>query len=366
MSYIEEGLKSLYLRIRDSTSVDQQGFSLFRIFFGLFNLFFPLYFGWIGDVPGSFYSPPIWSAANFFTNFPPGWVFITIDVIIITLLFFITVGIKTRISAFMVFFLLIFAQGFHYSLGKIDHGILFTLSFLALAFTNSGTEYALVKDRVIHTKYTGAALALFGIFISFGLFTAGFPKLISWVDFDLNTSGILDWYYKGYYTLERQRFLASYVPYVPMFFMELGDYFAVALELSGFFFLIKSKRYWRYWLLSLSVFHLVNVLILNIAFLGHIVVYGVFLLPPVFARFIKGTVNGNLLSTIFIGAFGLTLFRLFERTLGEVTTGYLVNEDLLAIFFWGFLIIIGIICVFFTESSTVHASPVSNSSMKRK
>lgn len=260
------------------------------------------------------------------------------------MLFCIIAGIKTRLSCILTFVLLIVAQSFHFSFGKIDHATLLTLTYLALACTNSGCEYTLIKDKELSKRYQNIGIAIFSICIAFGLFTAGFPKLISWVDFDLSTNGILSWYYQGFYSLERQRFLAPFVPHVPMILMEMGDYFAVFLELSGFFFLIKGKTYWRVWLLVLSFFHLMNVLILNIPFLGHIVVYGLFVLPPFFRSII---VDRKMASSIWLAGVvaGTVLagFRLYEQWFNLKFEPFF-GAEIASIFLWaGMFVITGMV-----------------------
>jgi hypothetical protein len=57
----------------------------------------------------------------------------------------------------------------------------------------------------------------------------------------------------------------------------LFDYAAVALELSPLFFLLHSRKGWRVWLLIVCAFHLVNTLLLNIAFIENTMVYLAFI-----------------------------------------------------------------------------------------
>ena len=52
----------------------------------------------------------------------------------------------------------------------------------------------------------------------------------------------------------------------------------MVFETTGFLFLVAGRRYFRAWLLTACVFHLVNGLVLNLAFHIHVPVYGVFLL----------------------------------------------------------------------------------------
>lgn len=278
MNSIESLLEKTYSRITRSTALNETGLSFFRIFLGVFSLLFTPRFYWIDAVPRSLFTPPLLSIANLFHTFPPAPTFQVIDWILIFLSFCILLGIKTRISSFLYFLLLVFAESFHFSFGKIDHYVLYTLVYLILALTNSGVYNALIADRPVRKSTQELALSLFGIFICFGMITAGFPKMIAWIDFDLHTSGILSWYYSGFYSLGRQEFLAPYIPYVPLWITEMADYAAVVLEMTGLIFLIHSKRAWQLWLMTLCMFHLCNILILNITFVVHVAVYGLYLI----------------------------------------------------------------------------------------
>jgi hypothetical protein len=156
------------------------------------------------------------------------------------------------------------------------------LIFLLLAFTNSGVKYALIPDK--KTVFHNVSIAVFALCLVFAFFTAGYEKAFVWLDFDLSTSGINYWFYGGYFTQFRTRFLADYFLQVPSLVKEFMDYTAVFFELSGIFFLLYNKKTWLLYLLLAAFFHLSNTLILNISFLSHFTVYGIWLLSPVLIR----------------------------------------------------------------------------------
>ena len=118
------------------------------------------------------------------------------------------------------------------------------------------------------------------IYIAFGFFTAGLPKFIKWVDFDLSQIGILEWFYKGYFTYDRVYLLADTVFKLPYILFEFLDYLAPTMELLGFVFLFWGRKAWRIYLIMISAFHMGNMLILNIEFILNVTCYGIFLVAP--------------------------------------------------------------------------------------
>ncbi|MEM1309666.1 MAG: hypothetical protein AAGF98_09325, partial [Cyanobacteria bacterium P01_H01_bin.153] len=124
------------------------------------------------------------------------------------------------------------------------------------------------------------AIAVLACILSFGMFTAGYEKYQNWLDFDLGTNGVLSWFYPGYFNLDSQFLMADLVFKIPFWLLELMDYSAVLLELTPFLCLIAGARFWKAWLLTACMFHLANLLILNIPFGHHIPVYCCFFLCP--------------------------------------------------------------------------------------
>ncbi|MGB3586645.1 MAG: hypothetical protein WBA23_08905 [Tunicatimonas sp.] len=203
-----------------------------------------------------------------------------------------------------------FANTFAFGFGKIDHVILLPLTLLCFSFSNWGTMYALKPDRRL--PFHNSSLGILGIFISFGMFTAGFEKLLVWVDFDTSTSGFLNWFYSGYFGYGRQLLLADWVFYLPKLVIEAMDYLAVVFELSAFLWLIRGPFSWRIWLLCACAFHLTNTLLLNIPFYIHV---------PVFAAFSFSSLHFQLRSSsvrvVAVIASLLGLTHLIMRILGQ-------------------------------------------------
>jgi hypothetical protein len=293
--FIERNLTILWQRLEDTCSNDERSLGIFRIFWGIYLLLFIApYTAFVGQVPQAFYNPPVLSLAFLFAGFPPYWLMLAGDLARIWLLVLITTGIKTRYCTIIFCLLTFLSENFLYSFGKINHDTLLWAVALCLAFTNWGVPYALVPDRRVNSKTAQRALATVGVFVAFGMFTAGFEKALHWINFDLSTGGFLSWFYGGYFILDRKLLLAPMVFRVPPQSFKILDYAAVAFELSPFFFLLAGRTAWRAWLLFAICFHLANSLLLNIAFYGQVLVYLPFIaLARCFGRLDVGAKAAN-------------------------------------------------------------------------
>jgi len=274
LCFLERSLAICWQRLEDTCSNDARSLGLFRIFWGTYILlFYAPYSAFVGQVPQSFYNPPVLSLAFLFPGFPPYWLMLAGDLVRIWLLVLITMGVKTRVCTIVLCLLTFIMTNFVYSFGKIDHDTVVWAVALCLAFTDWGVSYALVPDRSVNPMVAARALATAGILIAFGMFTAGFGKALHWINFDLSRSGFLSWFYSGYYTLDRTLLLAPVVLKVPPQLVKIADYAAVLFELSAFFFLLAGRIGWRVWLLVAVGFHLTNALLLNIPFHIQVLAY---------------------------------------------------------------------------------------------
>lgn len=274
---IEDVNQAFWKRVSKSTYVSPASLGIFRIIAGIFLLYFYYSYSWLADLPRGLFNPPILTVANLFDSFPPYYVLRIIDVGRLFLLVAIIIGFRTRIATLIWVILTIIAASFQFSFGKIDHDSALLLAMMiVLSFSGWGKEFAIWPDRDSRYDSTAGSLAVFAVIICYGMFTAGLGKAMVWVDFNLQTSGFASWYYLGLYDFNRDRLLAEYVPMIPFHFYEIMDYAAVFLELSPLLFLLLGRKTWLFWLLTASLFHLGNVLLLNIPFANHVLVYLVF------------------------------------------------------------------------------------------
>jgi hypothetical protein len=274
--FADDCIALLWQRVENATQLPVYEASVFRILSLL--LFNTPHYAWIGEVPATFFDPPLFSVASLFDRFPPQVFFRIYDLLIPVLLLCITVGIKTRCCGLICGLSYFLASSFGYSFGKIDHLLLPWVLLLLFSFSNWGTQLALIPDKSV--KNHQLPISLIAAVIAFGMLSAGAEKAIRWIDFDLETSGFHTWFLGNYFTLERDYLLANFVFKIPSFLLEAGEYAAVFFEVSGFLFLVFGRTSWRIWIVFGSLFHWANTLFLNIQFEAHIPVYLLFFLYP--------------------------------------------------------------------------------------
>lgn len=284
INFIDTGLGQFFQRIKASVAVDAKGLACFRMFFGLsmLTIFLPSW-SWLSDVPPGFFRPRPLSVAYLTDGHLAAGLYQFFDILVIVLFVFLIIGLYTRATLITLFVLSSILYSFSYTFDKIDHyTTILMFTYFCMIFTNSGTHFALRKDNDLGENMQSRGLGLLAIIICFGMFTAGFPKLINWVDFDLSTSGFLHWFYPGYFNVGNNKLLTPYVFGAPAWLFEIADYTAAIFEVSGLYFLWKGKKHWVFYLLIATFFHLANLLVLNIDFTQNVLCYGVFILPTLF------------------------------------------------------------------------------------
>jgi len=220
-------------------------------------------------------------------------------------------------------------MSFQYSFAKIDHYILPYFLLLCLSVSGWGCYLAVQPEKEISPAATERSLSLAAVIICFGFFTAGFGKALSWIDFDLNTSGFAWWYYGGYYNLDRKLLLAPLFNQVPFRALEFFDYAGVAFELSPLFFLLWSHKVWHLWLLVASFFHLMNTLLLNIPFVGHSLVFLAFLdFSALFECIKELSQKRSFQIAFFSGLFFIIFIRLRIIFSYQMSTNVFIQDDL--------------------------------------
>ncbi|MCC0177965.1 hypothetical protein I4641_13355 [Waterburya agarophytonicola K14] len=275
LNWIELKLSILWYKAEKSAKNNSDSLSKLRIFYGIFILLFlNLSFSWIGEIPQGLFLPNFLSLSIFFNGFPHYNFMLGIEIILVCLGFCLLLGIKARWTGIAFIIVYIIGNSFSFSFGKINHGsVMFITFILGLSFTNWGVNNALVPDKRVSEKFEQRVLATLGVILCFGMFTAGLEKALYWVDFDLNTGGFLSWFYQGYFTQGRERFLAPLILQLPPQMFEVADYLAVVFELSPLLALLSGRKWWLLWLLVACTFHLANTLLLNINFIAHAPVY---------------------------------------------------------------------------------------------
>lgn len=335
--------EQMWTRIIRASQIDEASITAFRRLFVVVSLllFIPNDL-WLAAVPKAIYRPPILSVAALFSDFPSIEVLWILHITVIAALVVLGLGRCKRAAGLVFFVSLIVLEGFRYSFGKIDHAILYPMVALCFSLNDwSSLKQCAAKKNCLPIPST----TLLAIVLSFGMFTAGFQKALNWVDFDMEYSGFLNWFYAGYYNSGRTYLLAPLVFKLPAFLIELFDYLAVVFELSPFLLLLLGRKSaWKIWLLTAAMFHLLVTLFLNIPFWASFLVYMPFLMPRFLVRFLV-KLPARLYASVIVCIAILQLLLLFTKQ--QTIHQYLMSTKEMSLFFslscWLLILALGVL-----------------------
>jgi uncharacterized membrane protein YphA (DoxX/SURF4 family) len=314
-------MQSIYHKLDEwifsSFHISRKSLSLYRILFVLSTLILtgiPDY-TWISQNPDYFFNPRV-SVALAFTGFPSYWFLQFLTIMVWTLYAFVLFGFRTRISSILLSVFLIIGNSFTYAFGKVDHYILIELIPLVLSFSNWGSMYSI--DSLTHERPKSESwpITLLALLLAFGMFTAGIPKLMGgWLLFDTHAVQMNN--IQMFHYLDRSKLLSGFfIKFKNDFFWESLDYLAVFFELS-FLFTVLNRKLFRVYLMIAILFHCGNLLILNISFSKHFILYLLFIdWQPVENWILKFNLDNklnflqrkrNILLYLFVSLFFLTL-----------------------------------------------------------
>jgi hypothetical protein len=267
----------------------ERGLSLFRILFALpivFLSFSPKSL-WVAGYPDVFWAPP--QPLSFFDctgtiqfglicGFPPFPVLLFLEAGVALTSVFILFGYRTFYSSifFSAFYML--NNAFIYSTGKIDHDIIFVITPAILSFSGWGNHFSLdsKQGKEVKSSFPSYSLLFLALTIAAGFLGAGYPKAVSWIDFDLSTSGVRSWGIGQYFGVEGNWVAPVFASLSNVWIWEAIDYTAVFLEI-GLAFSVLSGRTFKVFLVAASLFHFGNYVLLNISFASYLTVYAAFL-----------------------------------------------------------------------------------------
>ena len=287
---------------------DERGLALFRITYALsFILLASPRFLWTVGYPDLFWDPPLplslfdcseGAYACVIGGFPPLWVTVLLEVLLALSAVFLLFGYRTFYASvlFSVFFVTL--NTFRFSFGKIDHGIMFVVTPAILSLSGWGNHFSIDAQRQRGGKrsYPSYCLLVLALALAAGFLSAGLPKAIGWLDFDLRTSGVRKWavwsYYSGWLAPVLLKSLGSYL-------WEIADWLVVLFELGLAMAAFHGPLFKRF--IALAVFfHIANHLVLGIStFWVHFPVYAAFLPWTQVAKQIGGTKWEERLSSVF-------------------------------------------------------------------
>ena len=267
--------------IFDSFTMSPESLGLYRIAFAAYALLFGVpNFVWISANPQIFWNPPP-SLARLFNGFPDYIMLQFLSSLVCLLFIMLLFGYKTRLVSVLLTTTLILANSFRFSFGKIDHDIMIVITPFVMSFSGWGACFSLDslqqsnEQRCVAT-HGNWPIALMALLVAFGFFSAGLPKALKWIDFDLSTSGVRSWVQRSFLLGRQNLLLPVFASITNPFFWETLDIMAVAFEV-GFILALPLPKLFRFYVGLAVLFHLNNHLMLNIAFEEYMVVYLLFL-----------------------------------------------------------------------------------------
>ena len=268
--------------IFETYSVSDEGLSLFRIFAGLFILFFLIpgngigHFIFLSSLPPDFYNPPPGPLA-LLTDFPSSGFFWIVYIFMILFTVAMLVGYRTRWSSFFAGLTILILQGFTFSVGKVNHVILVPMVPMIMSFSNWGVRFSMDSIRGNARRSSESwPLALLSLLIAFMMLTAGIPKMLGgWLD--PSTQAVKGHILNQYFVKGRDALLAGEAIQInaPLLW-EMLDWMTILFEV-GFILAVWRASWFRIFLAFAVVFHFSTQMMMNISFLTNFLAYSAFL-----------------------------------------------------------------------------------------
>lgn len=294
-------------RLVQTYPASERGLSLFRIVFALAFILFLAHprFLWAIGYPDIFWKPPLplslfdcFGSLQFglVCGFPPSWLVVVMEGLLALSAVLLLFGYRTFYTSILFSGIFIILNTFRYSFGKIDHEIMLVITPAIMAFSGWGSYYSLDAQRQTtqrqankHRTYPSYCLLFLALSLSVGFLSAGLPKAISWVDFDLSTSGVRNWVVRSYFVGGDTDWLAPVFAYTSnVYLWEAIDYAGVFFELGMAISVLHGSLFKRFVVLAVF-FHLTNFLMLEIGFTLFFPVYAAFLPWTRVARYLEKT-----------------------------------------------------------------------------
>jgi len=186
----------------------------------------------------------------------------------------VLVGFRSKESSIIFGLLLLFGYTYLYSYGKINHNIYPVVFPIIMAFTNWGGALSIDSIRNKNTKIEpkGWPLTYLSFLLGWGYLTAGMPKLFGgWLDVSFSTTAgyILRRFHSGQ---EPWYLNEMFVKINNLFIYKILDYSTLVFELGFLFTIFWSALFLRSIGIA-ALFHLGVLLMLNIPFTSHVLVF---------------------------------------------------------------------------------------------
>ncbi len=236
---------------------------------------------WIGSYPGVFYDPAPGMPAMW-RGFLPYWALVSLEVLLILVICGMLIGWRTPLMSVAVTVVGYTANSAYFTFGKIDHTFMLWIVPGLLAFSGWGRHFSADAARSEPADEDEIApswpVVAVGAFLAVSFLTAAMPKILrGWLSFE--TSAVRRHFLQLSYQLERDQLLAqTFRDFDFQPFWEALDWAGIGLELA-----LAFALFWPFaqrWLIFAAwIFHLANLLLLNISFYGPLAVYPLFFLP---------------------------------------------------------------------------------------
>ncbi|CAN5275206.1 hypothetical protein BH23BAC3_BH23BAC3_16640 [soil metagenome] len=341
--------------IFDSYSPGANGLALYRIFASLFFLFFLLpdfgFYSTLASFPADFFTPPP-GPMMLFEDFLPAWLLQLVHILLILSWVCVLVGFKTKIASASAGIFMLILQGFMFSLGKVNHEILLSVTPIVMAFSNWGAAYSFDSLKGGVAKETqGWPLVLLALFIGFMMFSAGVPKILGgWLD--PSTQATKGHLLNQYFVRGRQDLLAETAIQIDAVWLwELLDWATIVFEV-GFLIVVLKAGWFRLFVCFAVLFHFSTMMTLNIAFLANFMAYAAFfkwdkLYQRMEEKYLAGYSRKQTNSMVFFFAMSVFLFFAILRWASEAEVLMTYTEPSLheVVLLSFFLLIVGILAI---------------------
>jgi len=296
-----------------SGSFTARDLGIYRIIYSALALCMIPNFEWVSQYPDSLFAPPP-GPFRLLHGFPSATAMVTLELLLVVALTLLLVGLFTRTVSIVSAVLAILGYGFSYSLGKIDHTILFLLVPVVMVAVDWGSAVSLDsrrRSRGASSRVRQWPLRYLGLLIGLAFMTAAVPKLLTgWLS--PASQATQAHFYRQFYVNGRTDWFAS--AFLRIDFplgWEVLDWATVALE-AGILFAVVTWRSLRVVLAVACLFHLGVLLMMNISFYFDVIAYAAFVpwgrvrsLAALVERRWQRWVPWAAMPLIAVGAFGV-------------------------------------------------------------
>jgi hypothetical protein len=236
---------------------------------------------WIAGYPSVFYDPAPGMPA-LWGGFPPYLVLAGLELLLIAAICALLVGWRTPTVSIAVTVIGYTANSAYFTFGKIDHTFMTWIVPALLAYSGWGRLYSFdaARNGPADDDEVAPAWPVFvvGSFLALSFLSAALPKILrGWLSFE--TSAVRRNFLQFSSQLDRNHLLAKwFVDFEFPPFWEALDWAGVGLETALAFALLWPLAQ-RWLILAVWLFHVANLLLLNISFYGPLPVYPLFFLP---------------------------------------------------------------------------------------